>query len=172
MKTWVILTLLAFASAVHAAEMYRWVDDKGVVNYTPYPPPPNIRKVEQKKLGDNVNPGGDQPYSLQVASKSFPVTLYITDCGELCKNARAHLAKRGVPFTEKNPASQDEAENFKKLTGGGMEVPLLVVGALKTIKGFQASEWDAALTEAGYPSTALPGAKPGTTPPGRPPAGK
>ena len=48
-----------------------------------------------------------------------------------------------------------------------MEVPLLVVGQLKTVKGYQASEWDSALDQAGYPSAAIPGAKPAATPPGK-----
>ena len=26
------------AALAHGAEMYRWVDEKGVVNYTPFPP--------------------------------------------------------------------------------------------------------------------------------------
>jgi hypothetical protein len=59
----------------------------------------------------------------------------------------------------------DEVENFRKLTGGGMEVPFLLVGQLKTIKGYQAPEWDAALDQAGYPSAAIPGAKPAPKPP-------
>jgi glutaredoxin len=96
--------------------------------------------------------------------KNFPVTLYVTDCGDPCKSARAHLTKRGVPYAEKNPQKQEEIEAFKKLTGGGMEVPLLIVGQLKTVKGYLASEWDTALDAAGYPSTAVPGAKPVTAP--------
>lgn len=176
MKTWTFLTLLACAALAHGAEMYRWVDEKGVVNYTPYPPPPNIKKVEQKKFGGNTNAvqTSDTPYSVQLATKNFPLTFYSTaECGEPCKMAKAHLDKRGVPYTEKNPskpASPQEFEDFKKMTGGGMEVPLLQVGGLKLIKGYLASEWDGTLDQAGYPSTILPGAKPGAKPPATPPA--
>ena len=172
MKSWTFLTLMGIAAVAYSAEMYRWVDEKGVVNYTPYPPPANIKNVEQKKLGGSTVQTSDTPYSMQQAVKSFPVTLYITNCGDLCNSARAHLSKRGVPFTEKNPQQPEEIDNFKKLTGGGMEIPLLVVGQLKTLKGFQASEWDAALDQAGYPSTAIPGAKPAATPPAQPAASK
>ncbi len=166
MKTFALLLLLAFATAATGAEMYRWVDDKGVVNYTPFPPPANIKKVETKKLGGNTVQTSDGSYSLQQATKNFPVTLYATDCGELCNSARAHLKKRGIPYNEKNPTAANEADEFKKLSGGGMEIPLLVVGTLKTIKGYLASDWDATFDQAGYPSTAMPGAKPvGGTPP-------
>jgi glutaredoxin len=163
MKQWIFLTLMGFAALAYGAEMYRWVDDKGVVNYTPYPPPTNIKKVEQKKLGDNKVQTSGAPYSVQVATKNYPVTFYATpDCGP-CKTARAHLDKRGIPYTEKNPstpASAEELEGYKKLPGGGVEIPVLQVGQLKTLKGYLAGDWDAALDQAGYPSTVIPGAKP------------
>jgi glutaredoxin len=79
------------------------------------------------------------------------VTLWITDCGEACTKARAHLARRGVPHTEKDPRS--EFENFKKATGG-TEVPVVFIGSTR-LKGYLESDWDAALDRAGYPSTAL-----------------
>lgn len=165
MNKFALLLLVAFATAATGAEMYRWVDEKGTVNYTPYPPPANIKKVETKKLGGNTVQTSEGSYSLQQAAKNFPVTLYATDCGELCNTARAHLKKRGIPFAEKNPSAANEADEFKKLSGGGMEIPLLVVGTLKTIKGYLASDWDSAFDAAGYPSTAVPGAKTGATPP-------
>jgi glutaredoxin len=176
MKQWIFLTLMGYAALTYGAEMYRWVDDKGVVNYTPYPPPANIKKVEQKKLGDNKVQTSDAPYSAQLAAKNYPVTLYATpDCGP-CKIARAHLDKRGISYTEKNvstPASAEELESFKKLPGGGVEIPVLQVGQLKILKGYLATDWDTALNQAGYPSTALPGAKPAAKPVAEaPPAAK
>jgi len=78
---------------------------------------------------------------MQQAMKNFPVTLYITDCGDPCKSARAHLARRGIPFTEKNPQKPEETGHFRKITGGGMEVPLLLIGEQRTLKGYLAAEW-------------------------------
>ena len=164
MKSLLIVALLWIATAAHAAQLYEWVDEKGVKQFTQYPPPPNIKRVQERRLSTNVVETSGPSYSLQQATKNFPVTLYVTDCGDLCKNARAHLGKRGIPYAEKNPQKEDEIDNFKKITGGGMEVPLLVVGQLKTVKGYLASEWDAALDAAGYPSAAVPGAKPAATP--------
>lgn len=160
MKVLALLILAAIAASAIGAEMYRWVDEKGVVNYTRYPPPANIKKVETRNLGSNTVQTSDGSYSLQQAVKNFPVTLYATDCGDLCNSARGHLQKRGVPFNEKNPTAPKEIDEFKKLSGGGMEIPLLIVGSLKTIKGYLASDWDATLDQAGYPSSAVPGAKP------------
>ena len=164
MKQILFFLLLLVAGAACAGDMYRWVDENGVVNYTPYPPPANIKNVEQKKLGDSTIQTSGASYSMQQATKNFPVTLYVTDCGEPCNNARTHLKKRGIPYTEKNPQSPDEVENFKKLTGGGLEVPLLLVGNLKTLKGYLASEWDGTLDAAGYPNTLSQETKSGTAP--------
>ena len=159
-KSLAIVILLGLVTVVHAAQVYEWVDEKGVKQYTQYPPPPNIKNVTQKRLVTSVVETGGLSYRMQRAIKNFPATLYVTDCGDLCKSARAHLARRGIPFTEKNPQKPEEIDQFRKLTGGGMEVPLLLIGELRTIKGYLESEWDAALDQAGYPSAAAPGAKP------------
>ncbi len=170
MKALAIVALLGLAAMAHAAEVYEWVDEKGVKQYTQQPPPPNVKNVTQKRLTTSVVETRGPSYSMQQAMKNFPVTLYVTECGNPCKSARAHLARRGIPFTEKNPQKPEEADLFKKLTGGGMEVPLLLVGELRTLKGYLATEWDAAFDQAGYPSTAAPGAKPAATAPGAKPA--
>lgn len=151
-KIILVMVLLAASSTLLAAQLYRWVDEKGNVEWRDTPPPPTAKKVEQRKVGGSTIETSDLPYSLQQAVKRFPVTLWTTDCGEVCNRARAHLARRGVPHTEKNP--QAEAEAFKKASGGVMEVPLLLVGSNR-LKGYLESAWDAALDSAGYPRTPL-----------------
>ncbi len=160
MKALLLCVLVALAAVANAAQFYEWTDEKGVKQYTQYPPPPNIKDVKTKRLGSNVVETSTPGYAAQQAAKNFPVSLYVTDCGALCTSARAHLQKRGVPFTEKNPQNPEEQANFNKLTGGGNEVPLLVVGELKVIKGYLPAEWDSVLDQAGYPSASIPGAKP------------
>jgi hypothetical protein len=44
-------------------------------------------------------------------------------------------------------------------------VPFLVVGQLKNLQGYLASEWDTTLDAAGYPGSAAPGTKPAVKPP-------
>lgn len=179
-KTAAVVLLMSVAASCIGAEMYRWVDEKGTVNYTPYPPPANIRKVETKNLGEKggtpssaAGAAGDTPYSIQLAAKNFPVTLWSApNCGEPCKAARAHLDKRGVPYAEKdasNPGSPQAFEDFKKMAGGNPQVPFLVVGKLKNLQGYLASEWDATLDAAGYPANG-PGGKPGAKPTAQAPA--
>ena len=95
---------------------------------------------------DTGTPGCDNAYSG-------------TDCGEPCVKGRELLARRGIPFTERdaqnNPADQ---EALKKLIGA-LDVPVLIVGESKT-KGYEESLWQASLDSAGYPRTRLPGQAP------------
>jgi len=148
--------MLAATGTLVAAQLYRWVDEKGNVEYRDTPPPSSAKKVEQRSIGGSTTETSSLPFSVQQAVKNFPVTLWNSSCGAPCDQARAHLARRGVPYTEKDP--QGDIEAFKKLTGG-LDVPVLYVGATR-IKGYLEGEWDSALDIAGYPRTPPPGAKP------------
>jgi glutaredoxin len=158
MKRTVVLGVLLSAAcgALFAAQLYRWVDEKGNVEWRDTPPPASAKKVEQRRVGASTIETSTLPYSVQQAARNFPVTLWNTNCGAPCDQARAHLARRGIPYTEKDP--QADIEGFKKMTGG-IEVPVLYVGSNR-IKGYLESEWDAALDAAGYPRTPLAAAKP------------
>jgi len=158
MKPSLILIGLAtvLSGAVFAAQIYRWVDEKGNVEWRDTPPPATAKKVEQRRAGGSMIETSTLPYSVQVAAKNFPVTIWTTKCGAACDQAKAHLARRGVPYSEKDP--QIDVEAFQKQTGGN-EVPVLYVGRTQ-IKGYQASQYDAALDAAGYPSSVPAGTKP------------
>jgi Domain of unknown function (DUF4124) len=147
---WVLLFAMASANA---AQLYRWVDGKGNVEWRDTPPPASApaKNVEQRKIGGNAAASDEIPYSVQLAMKNHPVTLWATDCGPVCTNARAHLSRRGIPYTDKNP--QADFETFKKLSSGG-EMPFLQVGSVR-LKGYLESEWDSTLDYAGYPRTAV-----------------
>jgi len=152
--------MLAASGTLVAAQLYRWVDEKGNVEYRDTPPPSSAKKVEQRTLGGSTVEASSLPFSVQQAVRNFPVTLWNSTCGAPCDQAREHLARRGVPHTEKDP--QNDVEAFKKLTGG-IDVPVLYVGSTR-IKGYFEGEWDSALDIAGYPRTAPPGFKPGAKP--------
>ncbi|HSN40497.1 MAG TPA: glutaredoxin family protein [Burkholderiales bacterium] len=153
----VILALLLLTSQGFAAQLYRWVDEKGNVEWRDTPPPPTAKKIELRTIGAGAPQTTSLPYSLQLAVKNFPVALWANDCGELCDKARAHLSRRGVPHAERNP--QSDPEGFKKVSGGDMAVPLLLVGNTK-LRGYLESAWDSELDIAGYPRTALVRIKP------------
>lgn len=157
MKLWPILIafFLAFASAISKAQVYRWVDADGKVHYTDQPPPPTAKNVQQKKVRTGIAEDDALPYTTRQAAKHFPVTLYTSDCGETCTQAKNLLIKRGVPFVEKDPREPTEEETLKKLTGGVIEVPVLKIGST-ILRGLNESQWHGELDVAGYPRTAPP----------------
>ena len=91
-----VVILLAATGSLVAAQLYRWVDDKGNVEYRDTPPPQSAKKVEERRLGGNTIQTSTPSYTVQQAAKNYPVTLWAYDCGDPCNNARAHLARRGV----------------------------------------------------------------------------
>lgn len=170
-KTTVLLVAMTLAIPAQAAQLYRWVDDKGRVEWRDTPPPATAKKVEKRTVGGSVIETSTMPYSQQQAVKNFPVTLYAGNCGDGCDKARAHLVRRGIPFTPKDP--QHDVEGYRKLTDGGMQVPMLFVGR-ERLTGYEASAWDRVLDSAGYTRQPLPGysaPKPPAAPaPAKPPA--
>jgi hypothetical protein len=158
-----VLALAAALALPAQAAMYKWVDAQGRVQYTDTPPPPNARKVEEQKIVPNTIQTTGAPFAVQEAAKRNPVTVWMSDCGELCNRARDYLARRGVPHTVRNPSRQSEQEAWKQVSGGDNSVPLLLVGSAQKLKGFDEAQWSAALDTAGYPRSA-PALKPQAIP--------
>lgn len=141
----------ALATAVGAQEIFRWVDKDGKVHYGDRPPPAaEAKSVQTKKLGDSVIEQDAVPFAVSTAMKNNPVTLYANNCGEPCTNGKALLAKRGIPFSDKNPESDAAAASALKAVAGALQVPTMVVGAIH-LSGFDEAGWNAALDTAGYP---------------------
>jgi len=161
----IITALLAACLLPAQAAMYKWVDAQGRTQYSDTPPPANAKKVEEQKITRNTIETSTQPFAVQEAAKRNPVTVWISDCGDLCTRARDYLAKRGVPHTVRNPSRQGEQDAWKKASGGDNSIPLLVIGSTRTLKGFDEAEWNTALDSAGYPRNA-PSLKPQAIPTG------
>ena len=142
---------LTLATAASAQEIFRWVDKDGKVHYgDSLPPPVEVKSSQTKKLGDSVIEQEAVPYGVSTAMKNNPVTLYANNCGEGCTNAKALLAKRGIPFTEKNPETDAVAAAALKALVGALRVPTIAIGA-NNLQGFEEEGWNAALNAAGYP---------------------
>lgn len=150
------------AQSAQSATMYRWIDAQGKVHYTDQPPPAEVRDVTEKKLSAPAQASSQTPYTTQAAVRNFPVTLYSTQCGVTCQQARDHLKERNIPFAEKDAADPQVAEALQKLTGD-LGVPVLVVGKSAPLKGYSRETWDTALDVAGYPKKAA-NPKPGAAP--------
>ena len=148
-----LISLTLFVSGAVAQTMYRWVDKDGKVHYSDQPPPKEIRKVDQPKLGvtSSIEISG-QPFDVQQAAQNFPVMLYTTpECASECAAARDLLKHRGIPFREGSVVTTNDADIFKKTLGTDkLQFPALTVGKSKQI-GFEEEIWHGLLDTAGYP---------------------
>jgi glutaredoxin len=141
-------SLLFAAPAAHA--LFKVVGPDGRVTYTDRPPSPSEGRVVNvdKETGQSSDPA--LPFALRQVATRFPVTLYTAStCGDACALGRNLLSKRGVPFTERVAATDEEREAWPRLVGGS-EAPVLKVGG-QTLRGFTPVAWDETLDTAGYP---------------------
>lgn len=158
--------LAAASTPLAASQLYQWKDAQGRTVYSDQAPPASVRNTQQKDFKGSVIDGGE-PYALKVAREQHPIILYTSACGAPCDQARQLLIQRGVPFNSKDLRTSEEARNEVQKLTGKLNVPVLMVGSNK-IEGFEASQWQAALDRAGYPSSALPGRSPTPPPPPAP----
>ena len=147
---WLAALLLCSAAQ---AQVYKWVDAKGVTHYSDQPPPPSTKtRVEVKSFSTGAgNP--ELPPELADAARNRPVTLYTTGQCEACNAGRQLLITRGIPYREKTVNSPDDVAVLKKAGSAG-QLPLLVVGRAKNI-GFEEGSWNVLLSDAGYPPERL-----------------
>lgn len=129
-------------------EVYRWVDEKGVVTFKDYPPPPS-KKRKVKVYSDTgtertavpkaatETTTSDNGSRTAAAAVTDPVTgserfsgtveLYITDWCGYCKRAIAYMKAKNIPFVAYDIEKDDAArKRFQQLGGSG--VPLIMVG--------------------------------------------
>ncbi len=153
--------ILVLATAAAHAQPYRWVDEKGRVQYSDTPPakgkvtPRSAQPVAPRPVAApppaTEGPEPVVPFAVQRAQKDFPVTLYTSpSCKEPCELARTALNRRGVPFSEVQVWDNETVELLKARTGGD-SVPSLSVGRTST-RGFEQGEYDSLLDSAGYPA--------------------
>ena len=152
-----VLIVAALAASAYGQTLYRYVDANGRVIYSDQPPPASARQVQSKQLTENVIDTDPAPLAAREAAERFPVTLYTFDC-DICREAQAMLAKRGVPFATVSVSDEKGLARLKALTGK-QSAPVLQVGDKQVLQGYNEDAWQAALDQAGYPKTA-PAARP------------
>jgi glutaredoxin len=153
------LTVLACATAAllapwSAHALFKVVGPDGRVTYTDRAPAPEAGRVQTVNRDTGRSSDAELPFALRQVASRFPVTLYTAvNCGEPCVMARGHLARRGVPYSERSATSDEEREAWQRIVGG-TETPTLKIGS-QTLRGFVPAAWDDTLDVAGYPRNSL-----------------
>lgn len=151
-----LLLIAALAAGAAQAATYKWVDANGQVNYGDRPPDASVRPLgtAAPRAQEAVQGDATLPYPLRMASARYPVTLFTgRDC-EPCEQARGHLARRGIPYAERQLRTEHDIESFRKLGFAEALVPSVQVGR-ETAAGYRAEAWDRLFDAAGYPRTSL-----------------
>ncbi|HMO47588.1 MAG TPA: glutaredoxin family protein [Rubrivivax sp.] len=146
-----LAALAAGCLALPAAAQYKVVGPDGRITYTDRPPTDGSARVSTlgREAAAPPAPQDALPQELRQLAQRFPVTLYSSaDCTP-CDAGRQLLLQRGVPFTEKLVASNDDAAALERLSGA-RTVPALTVGA-QVLRGLSHDEWASYLDLAGYP---------------------
>ena len=141
--------LLLAAGGVSA--QFKVIGADGKVTYTdrePSQPEGKVTALGAKAAAQAAEP--DLPFELRQVASKYPVTLYTTTGAcEPCVQARQYLKQRGVPFSERQAATNEDIEALEKLSGG-REAPTLTVGS-QVLRGFASDSWGQYLDAAGYP---------------------
>lgn len=143
---------LLLAVSVAGAEMYQWIDDKGVVTYKDTPPPASKKKKMVRVYSDSdfdvapaipaaprTEPRHSSVTTAQPAPAAQPrftgtVEIYLTDWCGYCKKALQYMDSKGIRYVAYN-IDRDSAAKQRHQALGGRGVPLIVIGSNK-MSGF------------------------------------
>jgi len=156
-SVWRVVLAVGLACATltaGAATLYKWIDKDGKVTYQDQPPPPGAGRVEEREIKDV---GSDQSETIAEIAKKHPVVIYTIPKCSSCDLVRDYLQKRLIPFTEKNVALGNLA-NQKEMQDkvGDVIVPTILVGAKVMKGGYIESLLEGELDAAGYPNPKRP----------------
>ena len=159
----IILCVTLLLGGVANAEMYKWVDEKGVIHFTdnePYetgavgeieviPTYENSSQVPGGSFDETVDTDssvyGEPSIEEQVKEVQKPVVeLYTTSWCPYCAKARAYFRQRGISFKEYDIEKDKSAARRKIRLGSRKGVPFAVVNGEK-IHGFSAVAYERAL---------------------------
>jgi glutaredoxin len=149
--TLVCITLILISLPI-GAEMYRWVDDNGVVTFKDSPPPlsKKRKKVKTYTEGDFTPAPSTQPAvgtQEERTAKPLPqaitpkkehfngvVEIFVTGWCGYCKKALDYMTRKGIKFVAYD-IEKDSAASQRHKELGGRGVPLIIIGSNK-MNGF------------------------------------
>lgn len=152
----IALSLLVLFASLASAQQYRWIDERGQVQYGDTPPA-SAKDVQRKYF--DTRPAQSSA-ALEEAAQRSPVTLYTSpNCEAPCRDARRLLDRRRVLFSEVSVFDDATLAELKTSTGDA-RIPALRVGS-QALVGLNHAMWNAALDAAQYPPAAATGAAKG-----------
>lgn len=144
------LFLLALTSQLALAQPYKWIDAQGRTHYGDRPP----ADAKARPVTAAINTYSGTPVLsaagklVSTAVQRESLVIYTTPTCGYCVQAKAHMGRRGIPYTERDVTLSESYEReFRQK--GGRGVPLIVAGS-RTLNGYSPESLEALLKGAGY----------------------
>ncbi len=156
------VALLLLAGNAAEADLYKWVDDDGIVHFSDEPPsadraqdiesmpssPPSPEKPSPAPARADTSAPAQAPAAEQAPAKKpvqHPkVELYVTTWCKYCRMASNYLRSKRVPFVEYNIEKDGAAAKRREALDKRPGVPLAVINGT-IILGFSEAAYDHAL---------------------------
>jgi glutaredoxin len=132
------------AATAGGVTVYECVDAKGERTISDHCPPNTVRAGQIQ-----VRVRSTKPTETEKAAVEYPVLFFAVPVCDACDLVRNQLQKRGVPFVEKDPASDTAVQAELKELAGSLSVPTVTVGE-EIYTGYNKQALDKALDGAGY----------------------
>ena len=158
-----ILLVTLFLTGLAMAEVYKWLDEKGVVHLSNHPPQrdesigeieaiptgqhttQSVRNPADETRAHNKNSYEDSHAARKAKRRKIPkVELFTTSWCPYCKHARNFFLSRGIPFTEYDIEKDKNAARRKKQLDSRKGVPFAVINGQR-IHGFSEVAYSRAL---------------------------
>ncbi len=135
---WLLAGLLTAASG--QAEIYRWIDDEGKLQFGDRPPDARGADKVELEPGNRYSHREIEPLKSSPAASGGRVVMYSAEWCGVCKQARRYFRDHRVPFREYDVETSDKGRrDYSRL--GGRGVPLILVGDQR-MSGFSAGRFE------------------------------
>lgn len=138
----VLLMLCLALSAEAAAEIYKWMDEQGRVQFGDRPPLEKKKDPITLKINTYSAPRivYTAPEPRKKPSRKPKVVMYSAEWCGVCKRATSYFKKNKIRYKEYDIDKSDEGlARYRKLNGRG--VPIVMVGKSR-MNGFSASYFE------------------------------
>lgn len=156
--SWVLIGFFIFSGHTQA-EIYKWVDENGVVQFSDKPPAQrngnqgvtsvDIPRHAPSDSGDTEKQEGNISFGVSDKAKAMfqsapKVELFTTSWCPYCEKARKYLGSRGIRYTEYDIEKDQVAARRKRELGSTKGVPFAVING-KKVQGFSEQAYARAL---------------------------